>query len=128
MCVNKKVVLGFFFLLVARSFCSWQRGTTTEGFAVEKIGSADFCFVSKGSCGSEVFLNLCLKGKYETIHYAMYSGRQSVYIKTRFDAWVRGMMRSSRGLESGQWLFSKVYVWVLFVFGFYCFVFQERVP
>ncbi len=31
------------------------------------------------------FLDLCLEAKYETIRYTMYSGRQSVYLKTNFD-------------------------------------------
>jgi hypothetical protein len=35
------------------------------------------------------------------------------------------MMRSSRGFESDQQLFSKVCVWVLFISGFCCFTFQE---
>jgi hypothetical protein len=38
------------------------------------------------------------------------------------------MMRSFIGLESSQQLFSKVCVCVLFVFGFYCRVFQKWVP
>jgi hypothetical protein len=35
-----------------------SRGATMEGFVVEKISSASFCFVSMGSCGSEVFRSL----------------------------------------------------------------------
>ncbi len=34
-----------------RKFC----GAMAEGFAPKKISSVDFCFVSKGSCGNEVF-------------------------------------------------------------------------
>jgi hypothetical protein len=30
----------------------------------------------------------------------MYSGRQSVYLRTRFDGWKGGMMKSSKDLES----------------------------
>jgi hypothetical protein len=37
-------------------------------------------------------------------------------------------MRSSKGRENDQQLFSKVYVWVLFVSSFYCLLFQESVP
>jgi len=37
-------------------------------------------------------------------------------------------MRSSRDLESGQQLFSKICVWVLFVFGFCYLAFQKLVP
>ncbi len=37
-------------------------------------------------------------------------------------------MRSSRGLESSQQLFSKVCVCVLFISRFYRRVFQERMP
>jgi len=36
-----------------------------------------------------------------------------------------GMMKSSRDLENSEQLFSKVYVWVLFIFGFSCLDFQE---
>ncbi len=38
------------------------------------------------------------------------------------------MIRSSRGLESGQQLFSRICVCVLFVYGFCCLAFQEQVP
>jgi hypothetical protein len=31
------------------------------------------------------FLDLCLKEKYETICYAMYSGMQNVYLRVGFD-------------------------------------------
>jgi hypothetical protein len=34
-------------------------------------------------------------------------------------------MRSSRGLVNDQQFFSKVYVWVLFISGFYYFVFSR---
>jgi hypothetical protein len=36
---------------------------------------------NKRSCGNEVGF----KGKYETIHYAMYSERHSIYLRTGFD-------------------------------------------
>ncbi len=73
------------------------------------------------------FVNLCLEKSTKIICCAMYLGRQSIYLRTRYDGWEEGMMRSSRGLESGQQLFSKVCVCVLFVSGFCCLVFQERV-
>jgi hypothetical protein len=38
------------------------------------------------------------------------------------------MMKSSRGFKNDHQFFLKVYVWVLFVSGFYCLSFQERVP
>ncbi len=75
------------------------------------------------------FVHLCLERSTKTICYVMYSERQSICLKTGYDGWERGMMRRrSRGLESSQQLFSKVYVCVLFVFGFCCFVFQKQIP
>jgi hypothetical protein len=37
--------------------CTWRRsrGATAKGFAIKKLSSADFCFISRGSCESEVF-------------------------------------------------------------------------
>ncbi len=40
-------------------------------------------------------VNLCLKGKYKTICYAMYSKRQSIYFRTIHDGWMDGIMRST---------------------------------
>jgi len=63
------------------------REVMTEGFAAEKISSACFCFVKK----RKKLLNLVFffsifyfKEKYETICCAMYSRRQSVYLKASF--------------------------------------------
>ncbi len=59
------------------------------------------------------FLNLYLEGKYEKIRYTMYLGRQNFYL--RVGIWLRrGMMRSFKGLENNQKLFSKS------VFGLFC--------
>jgi hypothetical protein len=58
----------------------------------------------------------------------MYLKRHNIYLRTRYDGWKGGMMRSYRGLESNQQLFSRIYVFFLFVYGFCCLVFQERVP
>ncbi len=74
------------------------------------------------------FVDLCLEGSTKTICYAMYSERQNIYLITMYDGKEGGMMRSSRGLNSDQQLFSIVCVCVLFVSRFCCFVFQERVP
>ncbi len=69
--------------------CPWQkfRETMAEGFAIEKISSASFFLLVEkgGSCWSKVFLDLFLEGKYETIHYVMYSGRRSVYLRAIVD-------------------------------------------
>jgi len=73
-------------------------------------------------------VDLCFKGKYETIRCAMYLERQNIYLRIRYDGWIGGMMRSSRGFENGQQIFSRVCVCVLFVFGFCCFDFEEWVP
>jgi hypothetical protein len=51
-----------------------------------------------------------------------------MYLRTGFNGLKRGMMRTSKGFKNGQQLFSKVCVWVLFVFRFYYIVFQKRVP
>ncbi len=105
----------------------WKsRETVAEGFDAEKISSVDFV-LRRGEIVGVRFLNLCLKGKYKRIHCAMYSRRQSIYLIIGFDGWERGMMKSSRDLKSGQQFFSKVYVWVLFIFGFYCLAFQEQI-
>jgi hypothetical protein len=74
------------------------------------------------------FEDFCLEGNTKTICCAMYSERQNIYLRTRYESCEGGMMRSSRGLENGQQLLSRICVCVLFVFGFYCLVFQERVP
>jgi hypothetical protein len=74
------------------------------------------------------FLDLCLEGKYKTIRYTMYSKKQSIYLRTGFNGWARGMMKSSKGLENNQQLFSNVCVCVLFVSKFYYLTFQEQVP
>jgi hypothetical protein len=55
-----------------------------EGFATEKISSVDFC-LEKAEVVGVRFLDLYLKENYKTIRCAMYSGRQSVYLRTRFD-------------------------------------------
>jgi len=66
--------------------CARRRslGTMAEGFAIENISSVDFC-LEKAEVVGVRFLDLCLKEKYKTIRCAMYSGRQSVYRRTRFD-------------------------------------------
>jgi hypothetical protein len=74
------------------------------------------------------FVDMCLERSTKTIYCAMYLERHTIDFRTGYDGWERGMMRSSRGLESGQQLFLIVCVCVFFVFGFYCFDFQERVP
>ncbi len=64
-----------------------SREAMTEGFAVEKITSACFYFVKKTRKLLNLvffFLDFCLEEKYETIRCAMYSGRQSVYLKASF--------------------------------------------
>jgi hypothetical protein len=43
-----------------------------------------FYFVGREVMGMRL-VDLCFKGKYETIHYTMYSERQSIYLKIRFD-------------------------------------------
>jgi hypothetical protein len=59
---------------------------SAEGFVVEKISSAGFCFAKeKGEVVGVKFLDLCLEGKYEMICYAMYLRRQSVYLIIGFD-------------------------------------------
>jgi hypothetical protein len=87
--------------------------------------------VLEGNDGEVVgmrFVDLRLEGNTKIIRCAMYLERQSIYLRTRYDGWERGMMRNSRGLESGQQLFSIVCVCVLFIFGFCCLAFQKRVP
>jgi hypothetical protein len=74
------------------------------------------------------FVDLCLEGSTKTIHCAMYLERQNIYFRTKYDGWKGGMMRSSRSFESGQQLFSRVYVCVLFVSEFCCLAFQKRIP
>jgi len=74
------------------------------------------------------FVDLCTRESTKTIRCAMYSRKQSIYLRTRYDGLTGGMMRSSRGLESDQQLFSRICVCVLFVSGFCYLVFQERVP
>jgi hypothetical protein len=58
----------------------------------------------------------------------MYLERQSIYLRTGYDGWERGMTRSSKGLENGQQLFSRICVCVLFISKFYCLAFQKRIP
>ncbi len=66
--------------------CARQKslGAMVEGFATEKISSVDFC-LEKAEVVGVRFLDLYLKENYKTIRCAMYSGRQSVYLRTRFD-------------------------------------------
>jgi hypothetical protein len=71
-------------------------------------------------------VDLCSKRKYKTIHCAMQSEKQNTYIIIGFYGWVGGMMKSFRGLEISQQLFSKVCVCVLFVSVFYCFFFKSK--
>jgi len=59
------------------------------------------------------FVDICFERSTKIIRYAMYLERQSIYIRTRYDGWKGGMMTSSRGLESGQQLFSRVCVCIL---------------
>jgi hypothetical protein len=59
-------------------------------------------------------VNLYLEGSTKTMCCAMYSERQSIYLRTRYDGRERGMMRSYRGLESGQQFFQEsVFVFCL---------------
>jgi hypothetical protein len=74
------------------------------------------------------FVDLCLERRIKIIRYVMYSERQNISLRTRYDSWEGGMMRSSKGFESGQQLFSRVCVCVLFASGFCCLVFQKRIP
>jgi hypothetical protein len=74
------------------------------------------------------FVDLYLEGTTKTICYAMYSERQNIYLITMYDGKEGGMMRSSRGLNSDQQLFSIVSVCVLFVSKFCCFIFKSEYP
>ncbi len=86
-----------------------------------------FVLLGRGSCWNEVFGSMSRR-KVRDDPLCNVLREAKCLSKVGFDGWGGGMMKSSKGFESGQQLFSKVCVWVLFIFGFCCLAFQERVP
>jgi hypothetical protein len=74
------------------------------------------------------FVDLYLVGSTKAIHCAMYLERQSIYLRTRYDGWEGGMIKSFRGLKSDQQLSSKsMFVFCLYL-GFVVLLFKSEYP
>jgi hypothetical protein len=97
-----------------------------ERCAAMKISNVVLVFLCREVVGVG-FLDLWLEGKYEWIRYAMYSGRQSFYLRVGIDGWggewwevlevSRAATNSSQNLCLG---------W--YIFGFCWLAFQQKVP